>query len=194
MISLVLGLGNIGREYENTRHNVGFEVVKELCRRWNLSLKTGSHLYDWAEKERDGKRIILALPKTYMNRSGLAARALLQENNLEPSQMLVVVDDFNLPLGRLRIRPSGSDGGHNGLASLIEELETESFPRLRLGIGPLPEDTNSVDFVLSSFHNEEREVVKQMIETAAEAVEYAIGHRLEEAMTKYNVNPAQSAC
>jgi PTH1 family peptidyl-tRNA hydrolase len=125
-----------------------------------------------------------------MNHSGLAARALLRDTDLQPSQMLVVVDDFNLPLGRIRIRQGGSDGGHKGLASMIEVLQTEDFPRLRLGIGPVTDNIDAVDFVLSRFEKEETKSAEKMIDIAAEAALFAVNHRLEEAMSRYNVDPA----
>ncbi|MBN1213659.1 MAG: aminoacyl-tRNA hydrolase [candidate division Zixibacteria bacterium] len=189
MISLVLGLGNIGRRYEKTRHNLGFRVLDLVCEKLEAHRKPAVSDYDWAEKTLNQRRIILARPKTYMNLSGLAARALLRLNHLEPEEMLVVVDDFNLPLGRLRFRPTGSDGGHNGLESIIGELQTENFPRLRLGIGPVTGNRDAVDFVLGKFTAEEADSVKKMIASAAEAVIFALHNRFEEAMSKYN-NPA----
>ena len=125
-----------------------------------------------------------------MNRTGLAARALLAERGISPPHMLVIVDDFNLPLGRIRFRRSGSGGGHHGLESLIELLETENFPRLRLGIGPVPAGIDSIDFVLGCFSKEEIVTTEKMIDNAAEAVIFALNNRFDEAMTKYNINPA----
>ena len=191
MISLVLGLGNIGEKYAGTRHNVGFEVLYRVEKTLNAKPKRSTRDYDWAVAKQDDRKIILARPKTYMNLSGIAAEALLQRNDLSPSEMLVVVDDFALPLGTLRFRLKGSDGGHNGLASLIETLGTEQFPRLRLGIGPLPEGVEeSAEFVLSPFEKNEEEPARKMIETAAEAVVFAIDNRLELAMSRYNSSPA----
>ena len=192
MISLVLGLGNIGRRYEKTRHNVGFQVLDLVFEKLGADRRKTTSEYNWAEKKLEERRILLAWPKTYMNLSGSAARTLLRENHLEPEDMLVVVDDFNLPLGRLRFRPVGSDGGHNGLESIIGELETENFPRLRLGIGPVPESRDSVDFVLGEFTPEEADPAKKMIALAAEAVIFALHNRFDEAMSKYNINPALS--
>ncbi len=191
MISLVLGLGNIGEKYAGTRHNVGFEVLYRVEQTLKAKPKRSTRDYDWAVAKQDDRKIILARPKTYMNLSGIAAEALLQRNDLSPSEMLVVVDDFALPLGTLRFRLKGSDGGHNGLASLIATLGTEQFPRLRLGIGPLPEGVeDSAEFVLSPFEKNEKEPARKMIETAAEAVVFAIDNRLELAMSRYNSSPA----
>jgi len=186
MISLVIGLGNIGKRYENTRHNLGFEVLHLVREGLEAVLRPETATSYRAEKTLGERKIILAWPTTYMNESGRAARALLQENYRQPSEMLVVVDDYNLPLGRIRFRRGGSDGGHNGLTSLIEELGTENFPRLRLGIGPVPENESSVDFVLEKFSPKEDKMAKIMIAIAAEAVIFAIHNRFEEAMSKYN--------
>ncbi|MEW5993322.1 MAG: aminoacyl-tRNA hydrolase [Candidatus Zixiibacteriota bacterium] len=187
---LIVGLGNIGERYAGTRHNFGFDVVEHVRRELKLPFQPTTKLYDWALKEEKERQLVLAWPKTYMNRSGAAVQVLLEEHGLEPQQMLVVVDDFNLPLGRIRIRADGSDGGHNGLASIIETLETEDFPRLRCGIGPVPDGIDPVEFVLSRFTKEEKEPTEKMIALAADAALYTVRHRLDEAMSKYNVNPA----
>lgn len=190
MISLVLGLGNIGKKYAGTRHNVGFEVVTKVADRLKASLQPRSSKYDWATATVADQKIVLAWPRTFMNLSGEAASELVVELGIQPSDMLTVVDDFNLPLGAVRIRPRGSDGGHNGLISLIEELGTTDFPRIRLGIGPSTVDDEVIDFVLGKFSSEERKQVDEMIVRAADAVLFALEHRLEETMSKYNFNPA----
>ena len=190
MISLILGLGNIGERYRHSRHNLGFEVVEAVASRFKAGLNIKADTYEAARRDGEQQPIILARPTTYVNRSGLAAEALLQEYDLAPSQMLVVVDDFNLPSGVLRLRRGGSDGGHNGLVSIIETLDTTEFPRLRMGIGPLPEGVDAADFVLGQFEQSELSDVEKMIEIATEAAIFTISHRLDEAMSKYNVNPA----
>ena len=190
MISLVLGLGNIGADYAETRHNVGFEVLFRVEEALKAERRPSTVTYDWATARCGEREILLAWPRTYMNRSGMAAEALLQQANLSPSEMLVVVDDRYLPLGSLRFRRQGSDGGHNGLWSLIETLRTQQFPRLRLGIGPKPDGVSTVDFVLQRFAENEIEPARTMIATAAEAVVFAIDHRLELAMSTYNSSPA----
>lgn len=190
MISLFVGLGNIGAAYAGTRHNIGFEVVRKVAEALEAVVRPATTEYDWAVVGRDENEIVMMLPRLYMNRSGAAIEALLQREELTPEQMLVIVDDVNLPLGRLRFRHDGSDGGHNGLASIIETLQTEIFPRLRLGIGAPPDTVDRADFVLSRFEREEIEPKEKMIAAAAEAVLFAKDHCLQEAMTKYNVNPA----
>jgi PTH1 family peptidyl-tRNA hydrolase len=190
MLWLVVGLGNVGAAYAGTRHNVGFEVVLNVAQALSAKARPSTTEYDWAVAGRNENETVLMLPRLYMNRSGAAIEALLQREELTKAQMLVIVDDVNLPLGRLRFRRDGSDGGHNGLASIIETLESENFPRLRLGIGSPPDTIDRADFVLSRFEHEEIEPKEKMIAAATEAVLFAKDHCLDEAMTKYNVNPA----
>lgn len=181
---IILGLGNIGEEYAGTRHNIGFDVL-DLVAADGFDPLPSHHLVK-TSINRGEPKILLGWPQTYMNRSGLAASYLLEREEFRPDQLLVVVDDFALPLGSLRFRPGGSDGGHNGMASIIEILQTESFPRLRLGIGPLPESADVVSFVLSPFQGNELETKKMMVRAAAEAVIFAVHHGVESAMGKYN--------
>lgn len=184
---LVLGLGNPGAEYRDTRHNVGFRVVEELARRWGLPV-------DRVECNAlvgggvDG-RPLLAEPQTYMNRSGHAARCLLERHGLEPAQILVVYDELNLPLGRLRLRRSGSPAGHRGLESILENLRTDEVPRLRLGIAPeagTPTGEGLPDFVLAPFTADEQESVDAMIRRAADACEAWAAEGVEAAMNRFN--------
>ncbi len=190
MISLILGLGNIGSRYKGTRHNLGFEVVELAVKKTGAKSIPDDFFYQAYEHNIEERKIIFAKPTTLMNRSGAAAIALLDNYDLSPSEMLVVVDDFNIPLGAVRLRPGGSDGGHNGLESIIELLGTEEFPRLRLGVGPVPQGEDVVDFVLGKFSKSEQKITKKMIEIAAEAVIFAAGHPFEETMSKFNYNPA----
>lgn len=190
MISLVLGLGNIGPRYRGTRHNVGFDVLDKVADTLPVTGSGETRLYRWKTVRAGEREIPLAWPTTYMNRSGAAAVVLLQGLDLSPEQMLVVVDDFALPPGRLRLRHAGSDGGHNGLASIIEEVGTRDFPRLRLGIGPAPEGTDPADYVLSPFGEDEQQIRTDMTNTAAEAVIHSLAHPFDEAMSRYNANPA----
>jgi len=191
MISLVVGLGNIGPEYSGTRHNVGFEVVNRVAREFNARRLPERLYFESADvSSPEVGHLILAWPTTYMNRSGLAVAELLEELPVGPDRMLVVLDDVNLPLGTLRFRSGGSDGGHHGLQSVIGQLGTQDFPRLRLGIGRPADNPDVTDFVLGSFLPEEAEVAERMLALAAEAVIFAVTHRFEEAMSKYNENPA----
>jgi peptidyl-tRNA hydrolase, PTH1 family len=189
MARLILGLGNPGEEYRDTRHNVGFRVVEELARRWQvpfdrlecnaLAAHTGS-----------GEGVLLAKPQTYMNRSGHAARCFVERYELDPAGVLVVYDEINLPFGKIRLRRAGSPAGHRGLESILESLRTAEVPRLRLGVAPpaegrpLGEDLAS--FVLSPFDEGEREEAEAMIRRAADAVELWLQEGVEAAMTKFN--------
>jgi PTH1 family peptidyl-tRNA hydrolase len=179
----IVGLGNPGAEYEGTRHNVGFDVVDLLARRWTVRLKSWKSVADLAVvPEHDA---LLAAPKTFMNLSGDAVHRMAAFYHLEPSDVLVVVDDVNLPLGRLRLRPSGSAGGHNGLKSVIAHLGI-GFPRLRVGVERGDPARDLSDRVLSRFPSSERKIVDQAIERAADAVEAFVEVGFDAAMNRFN--------
>ncbi len=185
----MLGLGNPGAEYAHTRHNIGFEVVDILASRHRIRLRLHrdhAH-YGWGMIA--DHPVLLAKPMTYMNRSGEAARALLQRYPLEPARLLVIVDDVALPLGRIRVRPSGSDGGHNGLESIIQCVGTQAFPRVRVGIGS-PPPGRMVEYVLSRFLPQEQPVIEEALQRAADAVETVIIEGVQAAMNRFNAqNP-----
>lgn len=189
---IVLGLGNPGAEYARTRHNVGFEVVDLLAHRHQIRLNQRRDHARYGLGEIQGVPVLLAQPMTYMNRSGEAARALLQRYSLSPSRLLVIVDDVALPLGKLRLRPSGSDGGHNGLASIIGCVGTQAFPRVRVGIGA-PPPGQMVEYVLSPFSPQERPLIEQAIQRAADAVEAVLMEGLSPAMNRFNASQPPSA-
>ncbi len=193
MARLILGLGNPGEQYRDTRHNVGFRVVEELARRWHLALDRlecnalTAHANDIVG---EGDAILLAKPQTYMNRSGHAAHCFVERYELDPASVLVVYDEVNLPLGKLRLRRSGSPAGHRGLESILESLRTAEVPRLRLGVAPLgdtrPPGEELADFVLSAFAEDEREETGAMILRAADAVEVWLREGADAAMGKFN--------
>jgi PTH1 family peptidyl-tRNA hydrolase len=180
----VVGLGNPGREYARTRHNIGFRVVDALAGEGKRFEKKGFYLLLGTRIA--GRKVLLVKPVTYMNRSGDAVAALIREYGLEPSKVLVVADDANLPLGTLRVRKRGSDGGQKGLASIIRETGTEEFPRLRLGIGTPKDDRDLADFVLDPFDGEEIPVVGALIESALLCVRTWITGGVERAMERHN--------
>jgi PTH1 family peptidyl-tRNA hydrolase len=186
---LVVGLGNPGSEYSATRHNAGWMAVDELAARHSRRFRPEGGQYLGASVIVGETAVRLIKPLTYMNASGEAVREALLRYQLPVSSVLVVFDDFQLPLGTLRVRTSGSDGGHNGLASIIFELGTAEIRRVRLGIGPaggaLPAQ-GWKDFVLSPFHAEEREAVRTMVVRAADAVEAVISTGIDRAMNVYN--------
>lgn len=182
---LVLGLGNPGAEYRDTRHNLGFLVVEELARRRRIALSREECSSRVAET--DG--VLLAQPQTYMNRSGYAARCLVERYGLDAERVLVVIDDVALPLGRLRLRPGGSPGGHRGLESILETLQSDRVARLRLGVrsGEAPPAGDElVEFVLSPFAADERETVEEMVLRGADACEAWQREGAERAMSRYN--------
>lgn len=184
-IRLIVGLGNPGAEYERTRHNVGYNVVDSLASEWGL---TWQHSKSWHALWAKGEKAILVKPASYMNRSGEPLAAVANFYKIAPGEMLVVLDDFALELGRLRLRTEGGTGGHNGLESIIVQFGTEAIPRLRFGIGAAPGE-GAVDYVLGRFFEEERPVVEKTIARAADAVKCAIDKGVLSAMNLFNQNP-----
>lgn len=189
---VVLGLGNPGARYVATRHNVGFRVVEELARRRGLAIDHDacSTHYAW-----DGS-VALALPQTYMNRSGYAARCLAELHGFGAEDFLVVYDEVHLPLGTLRLRTQGSPGGHRGMESVAESLGTDGVARLRLGVaaaeGP-PAGEDLVRFVLEDFAASETDAVEAMVQRAADACETWLGDGAEAAMQSFNGPPPEVA-
>ncbi|MBD3393649.1 MAG: aminoacyl-tRNA hydrolase [Chitinivibrionales bacterium] len=184
--AIVFGMGNIGAEYANTRHNIGFLVVDRFVREIDVVGRRRMCRADvTVGRTQGGRRVACAKPVTFVNRSGRSVRELTGFFNRAPSECLVVVDDFHLASGRLRFRRQGSDGGHNGLKSVVEAVGT-GFPRLRVGIGPLPEGTSTVDFVLGEFTVEEEERTRETVDRAAEAVGVFLDRGMEAAMSTYN--------
>ncbi len=192
-IRLILGLGNPGEEYAGHRHNVGSRCVQRLARQWGISLR-GARRARLGEGHIAGVPVILAKSHVYMNRSGDAAASLLQRYRLQPEEILVICDDLELPVGSIRLRLRGSHGGHNGLRDIIFALESEEFPRLRIGIGrpwtvagePLTDPDVVAAYVLHEPAPEEREALEGAVEQAAEAVECLVSEGLAAAMNRYN--------
>lgn len=183
---LVAGLGNPGDRYRDTRHNLGFRVVESLARarggRWREPGRTRRA----ARIDVAGRDVLLLEPLTFMNLSGDALRPVVDAEALPMNRILVVCDDIALPLGQLRLRPGGSDGGHNGLASVIERLDANDFPRLRMGVGPVPPRVDAAEFVLAEFLPEEKTAVDEMITTSAECVVAWVTDGIGRAMGRYN--------
>lgn len=165
---MIVGLGNPGIRYSETRHNIGFKVVERVADINQLKFKKVNSNYLIANGKKDFYEYFLLLPLTYMNRSGRAVKEFHSLFDFDFNEMLVVCDDINLPLGKIRLRSKGSHGGHNGLLSIIEEIQTTNFPRLRIGIGSKFEKEKQADFVLSPFEEDEKPVVENSIELAAE--------------------------
>ena len=187
---IVLGLGNEGPEYRGTRHNVGFEVADVLAERTGAAFTARGdlgRLAFTAAAEIEGERIVLAKPRTLMNLSGRAAAALCRRYDVEAADLLVVYDDADLALGRVRVRPEGGTGGHNGIRSLVEVLGTKAFPRVKLGVRGEGRDARDLaDYVLDRFLPAERETVARMVALGADAVEAVVASGVEKAQRAFN--------
>jgi len=183
---LLIGLGNPGREYRDTRHNVGFMLIDRLAVRLNArGMKVQSKaIVTTAVYE--SRKLILAKPQTYMNLSGQSAQGLLNFYKLPMENMLVAHDDLDIPFGTIRIRPKGGPGGQGGMASTIEQLGTKDFPRLRIGIGRPPGRMDPAAYVLQDFKREELKVLSEIIDRAADAALEFVINGLDKAMNKYN--------
>jgi PTH1 family peptidyl-tRNA hydrolase len=182
---LIVGLGNAGIEYVHTRHNIGFDVVMAFVQKHGGIFKTGRHAYA-AELKWKGKNFICICPTTYMNLSGKAVKYWMDKGKIALDNVLVVVDDIALPLDKLRVRPGGSDAGHNGLKSIHEELGTTEYPRLRFGIGNDYPKGHQSDFVLGKWKTEEEPMVKLKIDKAVETIETYAQQGLTAAMNSVN--------
>ncbi len=184
---LIVGLGNPGREYEETRHNIGFAVLDALAARsratFQVDGRADAHV---AQGRVRGRNLTLVKPQTYMNRSGITVKHLLRRYGLEPRDCLVIVDDLNLATGKLRLRDGGSAGGHNGVQDIIDRLGTDAFPRLRFGIGNAFERGQQVDYVLAPFDREEEEVVASSVKRATDAAITFVVDGLVIAMNRFN--------
>jgi PTH1 family peptidyl-tRNA hydrolase len=183
---LVVGLGNPGRRYQGTRHNVGFAVLAELARRFPCSAAKSRFHAEVVEAELDGQRALLISPLTYMNNSGLCVQEAKNFYKTPDQDLLILCDDLNLPLAKLRFRTGGSSGGQKGLEDVIRRLGTEEFPRLRIGIGSPPDGWDWVDYVLSKFTVQETPEVEEAIRKAADAVALWAHEGVEACMSRYN--------
>ena len=183
---LIVGLGNIGLEYETTRHNIGFDVIDALVAgKEDFKFETGRKAM-FGEFRHKGRTLILLKPTTYMNLSGEAVQYWLQHEKIQLQNLLVITDDLALPFGSLRLRPKGSSAGHNGLASIIECLQTEEFVRLRFGIGNDFAKGQQVRYVLSHWEKNEMELLKTRIKTASDIIKSFVSIGLQETMNLYN--------
>jgi len=185
-LRLAIGLGNPGSSYTFTRHNLGFRVIETLSHRLAITLRAIQGPCLCGDGQLDDLSVGLACPTTYMNESGRAVDFLRTHLSLALSDLLVVCDDVNLPLGKIRLRRGGSDGGHRGLASVISQLASEDFPRLRMGIGAPPETGDLIDYVLEEFEPTEQTLVDTMIEQAADAAVFFFRKGIETAMNRFN--------
>ena len=184
--SIIVGLGNPGPKYAQSRHNVGFWCIDALVKTHGITLSRRRQKAAVGEGEIDGRRVAMAKPRTFMNSSGEAVRYLLDLYRAKPEGLLVMYDDMDLPVGKLRIRPRGSAGGHRGIQSIISSIGTEEFPRIRVGVGRPPEGMEEIPYVLGRFPPEERRKIEEASREAAEAVVCLLSEGVEEAMNRYN--------
>jgi len=192
-MKLIVGLGNPGRDYVNNRHNAGFKCVDLFAREHGISLTQRGARSKLGSGEAANTRIVVAKPQTFMNLSGEAVSALVRRYKLSPEDILVIHDDLDLPLGKIRIREKGSSGGHNGLKSIIAHLGTQDFPRIRVGIAPTEgsdgaaaPEVDAIEHVLSDFTDAEKTVMREVYPRVATAIECILTEGIAAAMNKYN--------
>lgn len=186
LVKLIIGLGNPGKPYEHTRHNIGFDVIDELANRWNAPLNQTKFNGMYATVHRPEGKVILLKPLTYMNLSGECVRPLMDYFDIEIEDIIVIYDDLDLETGKLRLRGKGSAGGHNGIKSLIQHLGTQEFNRIRVGVSRPPAGMKVADYVLAKFSKEDQPIVKEAVEKSCDAVETALKKPFLEVMNKFN--------
>ena len=183
---IIVGLGNPGLRYRSSRHNVGFKTIERLSKASNIAVSQRRAKAVVGEGQVEGHRVVLAKPRTFMNRSGDAVKYLLDRFHASPQQLLIVYDEMDLPPGRIRIRPGGSAAGHNGLKSIIGAVSTQGFPRLRVGIGKPEPHEDDISFVLGGFSNEDGKLVDEATKRAVEAALCVVQDGIDQAMNRYN--------
>lgn len=183
---IIVGLGNPGSKYEGTRHNAGFETVDRLANEYGLALDFIKHEAMCAKGMIEGNKVILAKPTTYMNLSGKSVRQLVNFYKIKEEELIIIYDDISLAPGQLRIRKKGSAGGHNGIKSIIEQLGTDTFTRIKVGVGSKPAGWDLADFVLGHFQGNEVEIMKEAYKQAASAVVDIIKNGPDHAMNEFN--------
>jgi PTH1 family peptidyl-tRNA hydrolase len=182
-VKLIIGLGNPGRQYAHTRHNAGFDVLDIFAKKKHMRILGRQCHCLVGSFEHFGEQIILAKPQTFMNNSGLAVGELIRKYHLEPSDVLVIYDDLDLPFGKIRIKPQGSSGGHKGMTSIIRHIHSSEFPRIRIGIG---RGGTVINHVLSRFNRKDRQEMDIILQEAADALNAILEEGIEAAMNTYN--------
>jgi PTH1 family peptidyl-tRNA hydrolase len=190
---LVVGLGNPGEEYAATRHNAGFLLVRRVARSRGVELRGRAFKARTAVIRGGHEDVLLALPQTFMNRSGVSVREILAGREIPPARLVVVYDDLDIPVGEIRVRKKGSPGTHKGMLSIVDGLRTREFPRIRIGIGPLPEGRDAADYVLAPFgRGDERELLEQSLAETEEALDMILAGHVDQAMARFNRRHAVS--
>lgn len=183
---LIVGLGNPGEEYTRTRHNMGFEVIDKLAEKYNI--KVSKHKFDglYGKGEIEGEKVVLLKPQTYMNLSGNAVGQFVSFFKVDQDEIIVIYDDIDIPTGTIKIRKQGSAGSHNGMKSVINELATEKFPRIRIGTGTTEKIYDLVDYVLEKIKEDEYKKLEESVDMAQEAIIQILQNGIDNAMNKYN--------
>ena len=186
-MDIIAGLGNPTKEYEGTRHNVGFDVIDRLSERYNIDVTMEKHRALIGKGMIAGQKVILVKPQTYMNLSGESIRSVIDYYKVDPEKELIVIyDDISLGVGQLRIRAKGSAGGHNGIKNIIAHLGGQVFPRIKVGVGEKPPKYDLADYVLGHFSKAEQELMSEGYDNAVKAVELIVSDQISEAMNEYN--------
>ena len=183
---LIVGLGNVGKEYDNTRHNIGFQAIDYIAAKYNIDINRIKFKGIYGDGIIEGNKVILLKPTTYMNLSGESIREVMNFYKILEEELIVLYDDISLPVGRLRIREKGSAGGHNGIKNIIAHLGTMEFPRIKVGVGEKPKGYDLADYVLGKFSKGERELMDEGYQNAVEAVAAIVQGNMEQAMNQYN--------
>lgn len=184
---IIVGLGNPTKEYDKTRHNIGFMLIDELADRFDIHVTTIQHKALVGKGIINGQKVLLAKPQTYMNLSGESVKELVDYYKVDPeSELIIISDDIDLPPGYIRVRPKGSAGGHNGLKNIIALTGTQEFNRVRIGVGKKPPKMDLADYVLGHFKEEDKEPMKNGINDAIDAIEMILEDKIDEAMNKHN--------
>jgi peptidyl-tRNA hydrolase, PTH1 family len=186
----IIGLGNPGGKYDNTRHNVGFDAIDILSAKYGIKVSKVKHKALTGEGDIKGARVLLVKPQTFMNLSGECVREIVAWYKIPVQSLILIYDDVDLPLGKIRIRPRGSSGTHNGMKSVIYQLQSDDFPRIRIGTDKAPEGWDLADYVLSRFNQDERKIINECILMSAEAAAAIVTLGLETAMNMYNTSQA----
>mgnify|MGYP001398187408 FL=1 len=185
-VMIIVGLGNPGPKYSGTRHNIGFQCIDRMAKRWGIEVSERRAKAVLGKGSYRGQNVVLAKPRTFMNHSGEGLRYLLARFSAVPADLLVIYDEMALPMGKLRLRSTGSDAGHNGIRSIIDCLNTAEFPRLRIGIGRPDPESNYVTHVLDRFSQKDQSIIDEVVDRVILATECIIEESLERAMNKFN--------
>lgn len=190
---IIAGLGNPTKKYENTRHNIGFDVIDVIAGKYNIPMNQQKHKAICGSGYIDGQKVLLMKPQTFMNLSGASVREAVDFYKVDPTaEFIVIYDDINLDPGQLRIRKKGSAGGHNGIKDIIAQLGTQDFPRIRVGVGEKPKEYDLADYVLGHFSKEERVLVEEAALHAVDALAHILRDDIEGAMNLYNKKPKKA--